>query len=80
MRRTVKFVWIAEVKASAANPRKRFDEVALGELANSIHELGIILEPLIVVPIETGYGLVAGERRLRAASMRRRLRIPGRSK
>ena len=55
-------------------PRRHFDEVALGELANSIREFGII-QPLVVSKIEketsrgweVSYELIAGERRLLAA-------------
>jgi ParB family chromosome partitioning protein len=38
------------------------------DLANSIKEHGII-QPLIVTPVDDGYQLIAGERRLRAAKM-----------
>ena len=55
-------------------PRRYFDEDALGELANSIREFGII-QPLIVTKIlketeggtDVSYQLIAGERRLMAA-------------
>ena len=55
---------------SSTNPRKTFDELKLAELAESIHQKGV-LEPLLARP--TGNGdvleLIAGERRLRAAEM-----------
>ena len=48
-------------------PRNHFDEQSLKELADSIKEKGII-QPLVVVPHPDGsYGLIAGERRLRAS-------------
>ncbi|MCK5071541.1 MAG: ParB/RepB/Spo0J family partition protein [Desulfocapsa sp.] len=48
-------------------PRDYFDEDKLQELANSIGEKGII-QPLVVVSNQDGtYGLIAGERRLRAS-------------
>jgi ParB family chromosome partitioning protein len=48
-------------------PRRRFDEDALGELAQSIAARGVI-QPIIVRPLAGGrYQLVAGERRWRAA-------------
>ena len=57
---------------STYNPRKRFDEDSLKRLAESIQEKGII-EPLVVRQvaneIASGYEVVAGERRFRAASM-----------
>lgn len=47
-------------------PRRRFDEAALEELANSIAAQGII-QPIVVRPHGRGYQIVAGERRWRAA-------------
>ena len=47
-------------------PRAAMDEAALAELADSIREHGI-LQPLIVTHAGSGYTLVAGERRWRAA-------------
>ena len=48
-------------------PRSRFADEALGELADSIREHGV-LQPLLVRPVGTDrYELIAGERRLRAA-------------
>lgn len=47
-------------------PRKHFDNEALGELAASIREHGL-LQPVLVREIDEGYQLVAGERRWLAA-------------
>lgn len=47
-------------------PRTVFDEDALGELAASIKQYGII-QPLVVAPEGSGYHIIAGERRWRAA-------------
>ena len=50
-------------------PRKRFDEDALGELAQSIREKGV-LQPILARAVEgetNAYEIVAGERRWRAA-------------
>ena len=60
---------IETIVPSPFQPRKRFAEEELAELAASIRERGI-LQPLLVREIapET-YELVAGERRLRAAKM-----------
>jgi hypothetical protein len=44
-------------------PRKRFDEEAIAEMAASIAEKGV-LQPLLVRPVGGGYEIVAGERRL----------------
>ncbi len=49
-------------------PRTSMDEAALAELADSIREHGI-LQPLIVTRAGSGYTLVAGERRWRAARL-----------
>jgi ParB family chromosome partitioning protein len=71
---------IAALYPNPANPRKRIDEEALAKLTESIHQVGI-LEPLLVVPDDTGfldrdslqvvsdrrYRIVFGERRYRAA-------------
>ncbi len=57
---------IAEIKPNPHQPRKHFDEVSLNELASSIKEHGI-LQPLIVSKNKSGYELIAGERRLKAA-------------
>ena len=48
-----------------AQPRKVFREESLGELTESIRQHGI-LQPLSVRRVESGYQLIAGERRLRA--------------
>jgi ParB family chromosome partitioning protein len=49
-------------------PRKIFDDDKLKELAASIKEQGVI-QPIIVHRIGTNYGLIAGERRWRAARL-----------
>ncbi|MBR4106597.1 MAG: ParB/RepB/Spo0J family partition protein [Alphaproteobacteria bacterium] len=57
---------VNEIHVSPLQPRKEFDEDAIKALASSIKEKGI-LQPLIVRKDDTGYELIAGERRLRAA-------------
>lgn len=54
------------IKANPQQPRHTFSAGELEELTQSIQEHGII-QPLIVTKSETGYELIAGERRLRAA-------------
>jgi ParB family transcriptional regulator, chromosome partitioning protein len=59
------------VNAVAPNPkqpRTRFDDEAIGSLAASIREVGI-LQPIVVRKSGSGYELIAGERRLRAAKV-----------
>ncbi|MCU1299852.1 MAG: Chromosome (plasmid) partitioning protein ParB [Candidatus Sulfotelmatobacter sp.] len=58
---------IATLIESPTNPRKRFDEKTLGELAASFKTQGV-LEPLLVRPLEESkYEVVIGARRLKAA-------------
>ena len=60
---------LTEIEPNRGQPRKRFDEEALAQLAESIREHGVI-QPLLVKPLTSGsYLLVAGERRWRAARM-----------
>src|SRR5229473_1908741 len=54
------------VEPSPFQPRTRFREEALDELARSIKASGII-QPLVVRPVGSRYQLIAGERRWRAA-------------
>jgi ParB family chromosome partitioning protein len=61
------FAPIEEVHPNRAQPRTRFDDAALDELARSIEEHGV-LEPILVRKSDKGgYEIVAGERRWRAA-------------
>lgn len=57
---------VTEIVANTQQPRRRFHEAALEALAATIRKHGI-LSPLIVRRAGTGYEVVAGERRLRAA-------------
>ncbi len=57
---------ITEVEPNRNQPRKRFDEEALEELAESIKKYGLI-QPIIVTKQEGYYQIVAGERRWRAS-------------
>ena len=49
-------------------PRTVFDEEALAELVKSISSIGL-LQPVVVRPADSGYELVAGERRWRACRL-----------
>lgn len=68
-------VAVKEVTTSPYQPRQEFDEMELRELAGSIHEVGLI-QPIVVRRVETGYELVAGERRLRACKLLGLTEIP----
>jgi len=59
---------IADVHPHPLQPRRRFDEDALKELAESIAARGVV-QPILVRPAPSGQGyqLVAGERRWRAS-------------
>jgi ParB family chromosome partitioning protein len=63
------------IDPSPYQPRTRFDEAALEELAQSIRSTGII-QPLVVRRIGGRYQLIAGERRWRAAQRAALLRVP----
>jgi ParB family transcriptional regulator, chromosome partitioning protein len=56
---------VAQVRPNQLQPRVRFDDEKLQELAASIREKGL-LQPIVVRPVEDGYELIAGERRWRA--------------
>ena len=56
-------------------PRRRFDDASLEELAASIAKQGII-QPIVVRPHGHGYQIVAGERRWRAAQRARLHEVP----
>src|SRR3954469_9017975 len=59
---------IARIQVNPYQPRKHMDEDMLASLAESIAEHGVI-QPIIVSETLEGYRLVAGERRLRAATL-----------
>jgi len=64
----VKIVPLTSVEPNPDQPRKEFDSQALQELADSIKEQGV-LQPLLVEGWASGYRIVAGERRWRAAQL-----------
>jgi ParB family chromosome partitioning protein len=58
-----------EIHPNPSQPRKRFDDASLTELADSIRERGV-LQPVIVQPRTAGgYQMIAGERRWRASQI-----------
>jgi len=62
----VREIPVDEIRPSRLQPRQRFDETKLEELAESIREHGLV-QPVIVRPHDGGYELIVGERRWRAA-------------
>ena len=60
---------LQKVEPNPDQPRRRFDEAALAELADSVRQHGII-QPLTVRKLPSGfYQIITGERRWRAARM-----------
>ncbi len=59
---------INQIEPNRQQPRRKFDEETLQELADSIRQFGI-LQPLIVQEREDFYEIIAGERRWRAAKL-----------
>ncbi len=57
---------VYDIENNPFQPRRDFDDAAIGELCESLKEHGMI-QPLVVRRHGEGYQLIAGERRLRAA-------------
>ena len=69
---------VGKIKASPTQPRKKFDDRALKELADSIKSEGV-LQPLLLKRDESDpdkYLLIAGERRFRAAKLAGLAKVP----
>lgn len=64
----VENIEISKIIPNRSNPRKKFDQDALEELAESIKLYGII-QPIVLVQDGDVYEIVAGERRYRAAKI-----------
>ena len=63
------------IRPNTRQPRRSFPEAGIQELAASIRGVGI-LQPLVVRSTESGFELIAGERRLRAAKEAGLDRVP----
>lgn len=68
-------VEIDSIVPGPMQPRTHFDEASLESLADSIRAHGIV-QPLLVRRRDTGYELIAGERRWRAAKLAGITRVP----
>ncbi len=66
---------VDDVYPNMEQPRKRFLKEELESLAESIRETGVII-PIIVTKTESGYQIVAGERRWRASKLADKSTIP----
>ena len=67
---------LENIEVNPFQPRMKFNDEALNELANSIHELGVI-QPITVRKTEGNkYQLVSGERRFRASKLINKTTIP----
>jgi ParB family chromosome partitioning protein len=72
----VKEVPIADIASNPFQPRQHFDDEAIRELAASIRATGVLQPVLVRAQGDNTYQLVAGERRLRAASLAGLTSIP----
>jgi ParB family transcriptional regulator, chromosome partitioning protein len=66
---------VGDIRPNPLQPRKAFAPAALDELVRSIRASGLI-QPVVVRPASSGYELIAGERRWRAAKEAGLVRIP----
>lgn len=66
---------LEEISKNRYQPRKKFDDVSIKELAASIKAKGVI-QPILVQKADKGYELIAGERRLRAVKLLKLETIP----
>lgn len=67
---------VSEIEANPFQPRVHFDEEALGELAASIKEVGIIQPITLRKTGENSYQIIAGERRFRASKLAGLTKVP----
>lgn len=66
---------VNEIRPNPNQPRRDFDQLALEELANSIKQKGVVT-PITVRRVDSGYEIIAGERRWKASKISRKRRIP----
>ena len=57
---------LSQVDPNRSQPRQKFEEEALEELADSIRQFGV-LQPILVKKNGSRYEIIAGERRWRAS-------------
>ena len=66
---------INDILPNRFQPRIRFDEEKLEELAESISKYGVI-QPIVVRPVSNKYEIIAGERRYKASKLANKSTIP----
>ncbi|MDR2860699.1 MAG: ParB/RepB/Spo0J family partition protein, partial [Elusimicrobiota bacterium] len=67
---TVISIPLSRIKPNKFQPRKKFDDEGLQDLANSINQHGLIQPITVVATVVPGeYELIAGERRFRASKL-----------
>jgi ParB family chromosome partitioning protein len=66
---------VDQISPNEHQPRHRFEDGALEELAQSIRANGVI-QPIVVRRVDGGYRIIAGERRWRAAQRAGLTRVP----
>lgn len=71
----VREIPLGDIDPNRAQPRKRFDDESLRQLADSIAHSGVI-QPILVYEQEGRYQIIAGERRWRAARLAGLTTIP----
>ena len=71
----VRYLEVNKIKAGKFQPREAFDGQKLKDLISSVKERGV-LQPILVRKIDTGFEIIAGERRFRAAKELKLDKIP----
>ena len=71
------YLAIDQIHESITNPRQTFEQTKLEELAESIRQHGLI-QPITVRPNASGFEIVAGARRFRAAQLAELFSLPAR--
>ncbi len=71
----LRMMQVGAISPHPGQPRRHFDEAALDELAESIATRGLI-QPIVVRPQGSGFQIVAGERRWRAAQRAQLHEVP----
>ncbi|WP_263408843.1 ParB/RepB/Spo0J family partition protein [Terriglobus tenax] len=71
------YIAIDQIHESTTNPRQTFEQTKLEELAASIRQHGLI-QPITIRPNASGFEVVAGARRFRAAQLAELFSLPAR--